>query len=249
MATRKPTESEEFPLRVAAASWVGLARPDNEDAASANGERVGTLFEKRYTHRRHVLLVADGMGGHVGGAIASDLVVGYLVARARSLVDAQSSAELVNAANRALYEAVDRNLDLCGMGTTIAGVVATAAEILWFNVGDSRIYLLSGSGLRRLSVDHAIGSALTQCLGGSFYPTEVSPACGVLPWAAGDRVLICSDGLTDLLGDAELEQELLAEEDDARAVKALLRQSSARGAPDNVTLVLATNDAVAPGQT
>jgi protein phosphatase len=208
-----------------------------------NGERVAALSEKTHLRPRHVLLVADGMGGHVGGAIASDIAMAFLEAEASGLVDAKSSAALVKAANRAVHVAADQSPDLRGMGTTIAGVVATASEVVWFNVGDSRIYLVGASGLRRLSVDHSIGSALTQALGGSSRPTEVWPACGVEPWRPGDRVLLCSDGLTNLVEDAELEQLMLgAGDDDAELVSTLLKLTFIRDAPDNVTVVLATND-------
>jgi serine/threonine protein phosphatase PrpC len=240
MPNRSSPTEKQFPLCVAAASWTGLVRANNEDAASVNGERVTRLSEKRHTGPRHCFLLADGMGGNVGGEVASDLAVGFLEGQADGLIDAQSSAKLLQATNQALYEAVERDPGLSGMGTTIAGVVARATEITWFNVGDSRVYLLNRSGLRRLSEDHAIGSSLTQCLGGSFYP--ISPARGVEPWAPGDRVLLCSDGLTDLVADPELEEVLRSEGDETRAVKSLLRLTLARGAHDNVTVVLATND-------
>lgn len=229
-------------LRVAGVSWVGLLRRGNEDVASVNGERVGALSEKIYVRPRHVFLVADGIGGHPGGEVASDLAVRFLALRARELVDVRSSAKLVKAANRAIYEAADRRPDLHGMGTTIAGVVAKASEVVWFNVGDSRIYLFGRRGLRRLSVDHAIGSALTQALGGSLPSIEISPACGVEPWAPGERILLCSDGLTNLVEDPELELVLHRQLDDAGAVQHLLQLTHVRGAPDNVTLVIATND-------
>lgn len=231
----------EVGLRVASASWIGLVRGRNEDAGSVNGDRIGALAEKPYARAHHFLLVADGMGGHAGGAVASDLAVRFFEDHARGLADLRSTLELIQKANRAIYEAVDCDPNLYGMGTTIAGVAVTANEILWFNVGDSRVYLHNQSGLHRLSVDHAIGSALTQCLGGSAYPQTLSPACGVQPWAPGDRILLCSDGLSGLLDDVELEQELRAQGENVRAVQDLLRLTSARGAPDNVTLVLATN--------
>jgi serine/threonine protein phosphatase PrpC len=149
----------------------------------------------------------------------------------------------VKAANQVIYDAADRVPELRGMGTTIAAAVAGAAEVLWINAGDSRIYLSTRAGLRRLSVDHAIGSALTQALGGDAHFTEVVPACGVASWGPGDRLLLCSDGLTDVVDDAELKEVLRARRDDVVAARDLLRLTRDRGAPDNVTLVVATNQA------
>ena len=230
-----------FRLGAAAVSWVGLVRRTNEDVASVNGERVGALAAKTRVRRRHVLIVADGMGGHAGGEVASDLAVRILEAQAADLVDREAAAVLVRAANRRIYEAADRVPELRGMGTTIAAAVASAAEVLWINAGDSRICLVTRSGLRRLSVDHAIGSALTQALGGADHLTEVVPACGVAPWGPGDRILLCSDGLTDVVDDADLEEVLQARREDVVAARDLLRLTRDWGAPDNVTLVIATN--------
>ncbi|WP_374576418.1 PP2C family serine/threonine-protein phosphatase [Phenylobacterium sp.] len=230
-----------FRLSAAGVSWVGLVRRPNEDVASVNGERVGALAAKTWVRRRHVLLVADGIGGHAGGEVASDLAVRILEAQAADLADREAVTALVQAANRRIYEAADRVPELRGMGTTIAAAVASAAEVLWVNAGDSRIYLVTRSGLRRLSVDHAIGSALTQALGGADHLTEVVPASGVAPWGPGDRILLCSDGLTDVVDDAELEAVLQAGRDDVVAARDLLRLTRDRGAPDNVTLLIATN--------
>lgn len=230
-----------FRLGTAAVSWIGLVRGANEDVASVNGERAGVLSAAACVRPRHVLLVADGMGGHVGGAVASGLAVGFLEAHKAELVDRNAAAALVKAANRTIYAAADRAPDLRGMGTTIAVAAASATEVLWVNAGDSRIYLASRSGLRQISVDHAIGPALTQALGGADQLTEVAPASGVASWGPGDRLLLCSDGLTDVVDDAELAAVLRVRRNDAVAARDLLRLTRERGAPDNVTLVIATN--------
>jgi hypothetical protein len=185
---------------------------------------------------------------HAAGEVASDLALSVLEHRGDSLCDQRTICEAVEAANGALYEAVDRNPERCGMGTTLAGAVASDTTVAWLNVGDSRIYLMTASGLRQLSTDHAIGSRLTKALGGSFRRSRVCPAYGEEAWSAGDRLLLCSDGLTNLVLDAELEQLLRAEPDSARAVRDLLRLTLTRGAPDNVTLILATNASEAPDQ-
>jgi protein phosphatase len=231
-----------FSLRVAAATWVGLLRPANEDAASVDGERVGGLRGQTLAGERHLLIVADGLGGHVAGEIASGLALAAFNERAMEINDAATACAALAEANRALYDAAALDPALSGMGTTVVGALATPAQVTWFNAGDSRAYIFTAAGaLRQLSIDHAIGSALTQCLGGALAFAEVSPASGVESWRRGDRLLLCSDGLTAVLHDAQIADTLGAEPDEGRVIKALLRLTLAYGAPDNVTLVLATH--------
>ncbi len=137
------------------------------------------------------------------------------------------------------------------MGTTVAGLVLLPEQALAFNVGDSRVYRITGDGLSRVSVDDSpplppgqrTTSMVTQTLGGSLGLTYVEPHVRAAPLAAGDRYLVCSDGLTDPVPEEEL-AELLArpyeggERSDGKAAFELWKAAIEAGGPDNITLAL-----------
>jgi serine/threonine protein phosphatase PrpC len=128
---------------------------------------------------------------------------------------------------------------LLGMGTTVVGV-ALAARVVWFNVGDSRLYRVAG-GLTQLSSDDVPpgprDGTITQTLGGLWPPGEaIAPHVGAEPLAAPARYLLCSDGLTDMLDDAEIAACLGCT--DADAVMRLFEAAMRAGGRDNISIVL-----------
>jgi serine/threonine protein phosphatase PrpC len=207
-----------------------------------------------------VFAVADGMGGHVGGAQASE----QAVVRLEEL--AQGPAVTVEAI-RAALERADQDIVAMGEhvdpqsrpGTTIAGValveVDDRAHWAVFHVGDSRIYRCADGGLQRVSSDHSVVQALvdagaiteeralthpqrhmiTKALG---FGDRGQPDVALLPVEAGQRFLMCSDGLTGELSDRRIAEVLASAADDQAVAEQLVAEATEHGAQDNVTVVV-----------
>ena len=227
------------------------------------GERTETGYVRKRNedslrvHREAgLVIVADGMGGHPGGDMASRVAV---EAVERAVVEeAAGLTEAILFAHRAVIDC-GRNAGTPGLGTTCvaARLRPDVLEFAW--VGDSRIYCLHADGLERLSRDHSYvqslvdagvlsaeaaerhpeRNVLTQCLGGF---GDETPDVGhrTVPAAPGDRVLLCTDGLTGELDDARIESVLTDEPMDQQAAWALVDAALAEGGRDNVTVIVAT---------
>lgn len=202
--------------------------------------------------------VADGMGGHQGGEVASAMAVEILAERAGepSLEDLKEAAR---AANRAIFEKAGTDADLLHMGTTLCAVRIVPGpegdEIAWVNVGDSRIYLLRDDRLIQLSRDHSLVEELVR--DGQLTPEEaavhprrniVTRALGidvdvdvdgatVLPFT-GDRFLLASDGLFGEISNDQITSVLRRLADPTEAAEELVRQANESGGRDNITVVV-----------
>jgi PPM family protein phosphatase len=192
-----------------------------------------------------VVAVADGLGGQPAGEVASALVARQLASLGPSLDGEDAVREALNMCNHMVYSAADGDPELITMGTTVAGTVVLADSLLTFNVGDSKVYDAARDALRQVSVDDSpppmpgrrTVSAVTQTLGGGPAYTAVTPHVSVTKLSAGDRYLVCTDGLTDPVPDEEL-HELLRVHDDGRAAFELWKAAIEAGGPDNITLAL-----------
>ena len=235
-------------LRYAARSDVGMVRRENEDSGYASPR---------------LLVVADGLGGHAAGELASATAVATLA----EVVDGDgdpgetlaSLAAGVHAAGVSIGQVVIDNPDLVGMGTTATALSfideGTAARVAVVHVGDSRGYLLRAGELTRITHDHTYVQTLIDA--GRISEDEAAvhprrslimraidglqpadPDLSVIEARAGDRFLLCSDGLTGVIGDDEL-RTILATPEPTATVIALVDLALARGAPDNVTVVVA----------
>lgn len=210
-------------VQVAARTEVGHVRSRNEDALLvARDERV--------------VAVCDGLGGHPAGDVASSLAVESL---RESAAEAARSADALVAAIGAAHQRITASArarpDRHGMATTV--VVATLGDGVAHvaHVGDSRAYLLTGDAeLRQVTQDHGMGGYLTQALG---LDREVAPDVTRLETPPGSRLLLCSDGLTNMVDPAAIET-LLAGGDAQRACDALIAEALDRGGIDNVTVVV-----------
>ncbi|GAB7104923.1 hypothetical protein JCM4814A_32370 [Streptomyces phaeofaciens JCM 4814] len=238
---------------VTALSHPGLLRDRNEDSLVAGPWTLcATVTENPQTlvfplGTPLAVAVADGLGGHPRGDVASALVVRRIASLGPVLTDEGAVRDALDACNHAVYQAAggDEGEELAGMGTTIAGVVVGPDELLVFNVGDSRVFAVEDDGLRQVSVDDSpplapgqrTTSVVTQCLGGSPDFRPVRPHVTAFPLAPGDRYLVCTDGLTDPVPEEAL-GEILREHDDARAAFELWKAAIAEGGPDNITLTL-----------
>ncbi len=232
-------------LRWGSATDVGRVRTLNEDSLLA----VPTLF-----------VVADGMGGHAAGEVASELTVTEFARLAEQApLRTQDLADTVWRANEHILKAASEHGDQRGMGTTVTGVGVVAGErgeqLAIFNVGDSRVYRFADGQLNQLTVDHSAVQELvdagqlspqaarshprrnvvTRSLGSNPGP---APDVWVLPPLAGDRFLVCSDGLTGELQDTEIAAVLAAHPDPQDAAHELVRLANAAGGRDNVTTVV-----------
>ncbi|MDQ1248455.1 MAG: family protein phosphatase [Actinomycetota bacterium] len=227
-----------------AASRPGPARATNEDAAFA---------------RSPIFAVADGMGGHVGGATASAAAVAELEALAGQELSADTMVRAIDAANGSILSKAERDPSLMGMGTTLAGValVLDGPRELWlaFNIGDSRIYRLLREGFTQISVDHSLVQELvdshelsaedavtdtrrnvvTRALGSDAAP-EVD--FWLLTPSEGERFLLCSDGVSGALSVGSLEQLLMMHHDPQEAAEALVAAAVEAGTKDDVTAVV-----------
>lgn len=254
--TRQATDTESqgdrnMLLEVTAVTHRGKVRSHNEDSIVVGNRICDDSMEapRQSVHDvtgATLVLVADGLGGHVGGREASrraaDAMV-RLIPGDRDTEPAEVGAVL-RAANREVFDAAAANPALRGMGTTVAGLVVTSGRTIWFNVGDSRVYSVRREYLRQLSVDDVPagqgegGHGITQALGGADAYLEISPHVGSEPTGPRRRYLICSDGLTDVVPLEAIERAL--KDDDLGLASRLLDSALAAGAPDNVSIVLAS---------
>lgn len=240
-------------LELAYRTHVGLVRDNNEDSYTADGDYG-------------LMVVADGMGGHCSGEVASRIAVeaaADVLGQAQhddaaddldSLMVVGRAAEV---ANGAIFAAVGRNPELTGMGTTVVTALFRNNRIFYSHVGDSRLYRLRGGRLRRLTRDHSLVQHLVD--EGLFRDREEAREAGVgdnvltrclgqdpnvevdvgdASLAAGDLFLCCTDGLCGLVPDERLES-LMAKDEPLELMAARLEAAAlSAGGPDNVTLVL-----------
>jgi protein phosphatase len=233
-------------LRHAVASDVGQRRDANEDSV--------------FTSSR-LLAVADGMGGHVAGEVASSAAIAAVTDLDQRLADgdvdlAEALSETVTDAVRRLTALADEDPALQGMGTTMTAMLWSGTRFVVAHVGDSRAYRLREGELEQITRDHTVvqelvdqgritpeaamthpsRSVLTRALqsGG-----HADPDIFAVEAQAGDRYLICSDGLTDVVPPEVLGETLSAATDPEAAVQKLVELANAGGGPDNITCVVA----------
>jgi PPM family protein phosphatase len=231
-----------------------------ESAAATHIGRVRSVNEDAYLALPDLVLVADGMGGHACGDVASALTVSaFEQLGSQECLAPGDVADAVTRANEAILSEASLHPEKAGMGTTISGVAvvhqAGSAHWLLFNVGDSRVYRVSDNEARQMTVDHSevaelvamgrvsaddarthpLRNVITRSLGTSPAPTLDT---WLAPVAANDRFLICSDGLTNELDDAEIARLVSESASLSAAANALVDAAVAAGGRDNVTVVL-----------
>lgn len=231
-------------LRFVARSEIGRIRRNNEDSGYASS---------------HLLVVADGMGGHEAGELASAATVGAIVSATSSSGEADEAlrllADAVITSGEYIADVVARNRELAGMGTTMTALALRNERIAIAHVGDSRAYLLRDGELQQLTKDHTFVQTLVDSGQITREEAAVHPRRNLMMRAidgihavevdlsvrearVGDRYLLCSDGLCGVLAD-EVIAEHLAADDLTSAVTALIDATMDAGAPDNVTVVVA----------
>ncbi|CCH80522.1 PP2C-family Ser/Thr phosphatase [Nostocoides japonicum T1-X7] len=228
----------------AARSHVGMVRGNNQDSAYAGP---------------HLLAMADGMGGHAGGDVASSIVIGALVDLDD---DALSSADAgpallrrIREANAEISERIEEDPRLDGMGTTLIAILRTRDKLVLAHIGDSRAFLVRGGEVTQITKDHSFVQSLvdegrisvdeasthpqrslvTRVLTGR---AEDEPDLVVRRAVAGDRYLVASDGLTDFVAADTVREVLCRDEPPAAVADQLVDLALRAGAPDNVTVVV-----------
>jgi len=225
-------------VTAAAATDVGLVREGNEDSYLTEGP----LFA-----------VADGMGGHRGGEVASQLAVETLEKLFKE--GAGDLPDQVQEANRVVFERSVLDRKVAGMGTTLTAALVEGDRVRLAHVGDSRAYLLRDGTLRLLTEDHTLvhrmvsegeiskeeaethpqRSVLTRALG---VDTVVDVDDDSLQVRPGDRLLLCTDGLTSMVSEDEIEEVLRTVPDPREAAQRLVRMANEAGGVDNTTVVI-----------
>jgi serine/threonine protein phosphatase PrpC len=212
-------------MQVAARTEVGHVRARNEDALLVAGE-VG------------LVAVFDGLGGHPAGDVASATAAASL--RESGLTAASSADDLVaalQAAHDAVGAAADGDPDRTGMATTVVVATLAGSTTLVAHVGDSRAYLRDADGrLEQVTRDHGMGGYITQALG---LDRGVDPDVVELATPPASRLLLCSDGLSNMVEAADI-AALLGTGDAKAACDALVKAALDRGGIDNVTVVVVT---------
>jgi serine/threonine protein phosphatase PrpC len=238
-------------VAVSALSHTGLVRDHNEDSLVVGPWTLcATVTENPQTLLFQVgtplvVAVADGLGGHPGGEVASTLVIRRLAAAGPTMDSEDAVRDTLLSCNGAVYAAAERNPELITMGTTVAGVVVGTDQVMGFNVGDSRVYQLSPVGLRLISVDDnpplAPGERstviVTQTLGGHPDFADIDPHVSSERLSADACYLVCSDGLSDLVDD-DVIAGVLREHQDGRAAYRLWEAAIEAGGLDNITLAI-----------
>ena len=231
-----------------AQSDLGLVRDGNEDSALISP---------------NLIAVADGMGGHAGGEVASAIAINTLEKLLPVITDACIDIDSREDLFLNISYEVDAEIlqvskekpELSGMGTTLTALTLTDNKVDLLHIGDSRCYRWRDKKLEKLSYDHTVmqelldqgrltpeevfdhpqRSLLTQALMGD---SGIDPVLMSYEIKAGDKFLLCSDGLTNVLSELEITKIIKATSDD-QLLDELINQTKAKGAPDNITIVWA----------
>ena len=233
-------------FKVIARSELGLVRDGNEDSALVSARLVA---------------VADGMGGHAGGEVASKIAITSVKELSEVLNDANLDSEsredlLLNISfsiDHEIAEVANNDRSLQGMGTTLTALHLNGDRVELLHIGDSRCYQWNGKKLIQLSYDHTVmqelldqgrltadevinhpqRSLLTQALIGD---SGIDPILNLFEAKLGDNFLLCSDGLSSVLSDLEI-INVIKNSDPAKVVNQLIAAVLEKGAPDNVTIL------------
>lgn len=237
-------------LAVAARTDTGRMRRGNEDNLHADANEYRGLF-----------IVADGMGGHAAGEVASQMAVDVLTAELAGVNDLtsreaeQKLSDALKLANRTVYQRTTKELEKSGMGSTASALLLSDTHYLIGHVGDSRIYIVRDGDMRQITKDHSLvqeqvdaglitaeqarhhpqSNVITCCIGmsGDIEPDVISGETKV-----GDVFLLASDGLTGMVEDRRLLQLLQSRASPERIVNAMISDANNNGGIDNITAIV-----------
>ena len=234
---------------------IGLRRSHNEDSYYSFGG-----------NKYYYSMVADGMGGHLAGELASNMAINkikeYIMKHLKDDMDCFQVGEVVKrafeAANTAVYEYAKRNLNVMGMGTTVTFAMIYDGKLISANVGDSRTYIISDKEIRQITRDHSYVAELVAH--GQITPEQAKnhPKRNYITRAIGteetvkvdvkiisynnETVLLCSDGLSNMVKDNEIQTVVKNKKNLGRCAHRLVKLANRRGGTDNITVVLYRKD-------
>src|SRR3954469_23348981 len=227
-----------------------MIRSGNEDSFAVEADAQPGLF-----------IVADGMGGHAAGEVASEMAVQIVHRELTELRDLETNGvdrrvtEALKTANRAIHERTLIEVDKQGMGTTVSVLIIAGRRYLIGQVGDSRVYLLRDGALTQLTKDHSYvqeqvdagfltpeqaryppySNVITRCVGAS---QDVEPDTYRGEVKVGDVFLVASDGLTGMVDDRRIHTLLMSRAEPERKVNSLISEANGRGGLDNITAIV-----------
>jgi protein phosphatase len=238
----------ETDLRVGSLTDVGKVREINQDCYSIDIDNG-------------LYVVADGMGGHLAGEKASrravEIICQEIAASGENSISSLQKA--IQEANRQIVTQSLQDSSMRGMGTTVTAVLAQETDLFVGHIGDSRAYLLRRGRIEQITEDHSVVAQLlraraitpqeaqrhpyrnviTRCLG---MQMEIEADTQHLPWQKGDRILLCTDGLSGLVCDEEMASISSGSEDPQEACQLMVDLALDRGGHDNVTVLILENE-------
>lgn len=241
-------------VTIVALTHSGKIREKNEDTiavghwicSASNGNPIRIINP---LNRPLSVLIADGMGGHNAGEIASHFVAEKLVELLADANDDVSIRHALQVVNRGLYEKMETSPSFQGMGSTVVGALLTPASGWIFHVGDSRAYQVRDGFLAQLTHDDTLSVArygecdllnksgiISQALGGAKHYVEISPNVQAMRLSPGTTWLFCSDGLSDMLSLDDLEAAM--QFDIEMSVTKLLERALQAGGHDNISIIM-----------
>jgi len=228
-------------------SDIGNTRTLNEDYIGYYEDEVKKIY-----------VIADGMGGYNAGEVASKLAVDTAISKLKSMEDFQDSyssiREAVLASNKEIYNLSKENDNLSGMGTTVTACLIVNNELYVANVGDSSCYIIKSNHIYKLTKDHSLVQQLVDNGSITQEEAEVHPNRNIITRALGtnssvevdifreslsgiEKIILCTDGLTNYVKSAELLQVVL-ENDNQLACEKLVELSKLRGGRDNISVIV-----------
>ncbi len=227
---------------------IGQKRKQNEDYVFTSEIPVGPLS--------NLFIVADGMGGHNAGDYASKHAIERIVEEVESSKDSpvETLERAIQSANRYIRTKSRENEDMNGMGTTVVAATITDDVMYVANVGDSRLYIIN-SGIRQITVDHSLVEEMVRMGGINREQAREHQDKNIITRAIGaedelkidffqvrlekgDIILLCSDGLTNMIEDEEIRMLLLGQKDIVSKAETLVAAANRNGGKDNITVVL-----------
>lgn len=237
-------------LKTFSVTNIGRRRKLNQDYVYTSERPVGAM--------PNLFIVADGMGGHNAGDYASKLAVNTIVERIGNSTEKQPEKALAQAiadANTAVRESAEKAPELEGMGTTVVAAVCVGDELFVANVGDSRLYVVSGHEIRQITRDHSWVEEMVRSGGLGREEARNHPDKNIITRAVGaedqvktdffsvklregDLILMCTDGLTNMLEDEEIRMILDGARDIVEKAEELVRKANENGGKDNISVIL-----------
>ncbi|RLI91447.1 MAG: serine/threonine-protein phosphatase [Candidatus Altiarchaeales archaeon] len=231
-------------MKIACKSDIGRVRDKDEDSIIVL--RIGSIHESRESWKL-ILILGDGMGGPPAGEVASYLgtriLAKFLMTELLSAIkEINYSSALesgIKKANKEIFDYAMRNPQYRGMGTTLVAAILDNEKLYVGNVGDSRLYIINEEEIKQITEDHTAGAVLTRVVG-CFPDVEVDLT--ELTLKKEDIILMCCDGLTDMVEDNEIQRIVLESKTVEDACNNLVHLANEMGGMDNISLILVKNE-------